>query len=146
MKDDKIQLEPRQKKSKNKKPVLSLLIILALVGISAGSYYIGLRQGEKKGAEALTAKIADTLNPLNVLSNNPVFPNSAIGPITKVESDSITVRQANGNEKKLLITDRTQITQKTNTLSAKDLKKDQQVTVIFTKESNKEKATRIIVR
>lgn len=146
MKEDKLQLEPQHKKRKSSKPTIIAVGILILAAVGGSSFYAGLKLGEKRGAEIVAKKITDTLNPLNLLSNNPVLPGTVVGNISQVDSQSLTLKLANGDEKKLRLTDKTQVTQQSNTLKISDLKTGQQVTVFVKQDTKKDQALRVLVR
>lgn len=102
MKEEKQESTQSQTKKSKKKPVLLTLAGVLVVGAAAGGgYYAGLQKGRSEAAEVIAGKITETLNPLNLLSSNPIFPGSVIGQVTKIESDKITVKKANGEEKPL---------------------------------------------
>lgn len=147
MKEEKQESTQSQTKKSKKKPVLLTLAGVLVVGAAAGGgYYAGLQKGRSEAAEVIAGKITETLNPLNLLSSNPIFPGSVIGQVTKIESDKITVKKANGEEKTIAIASTTQVTKQSETLKVNDVQKDQQVTVFVKKDGDKETATRIIVR
>lgn len=147
MKEEKQESTQSQTKKSKKKPVLLTLAGILVVGSAAGGgYYAGLQKGRSEATKIITGKITETLNPLNLLSSNPIFPGSVIGQVTKVESDKITVKKANGEEKTIAIASTTQVTRQSETLKVSDVQKGQQVTVFVKKDGDKETATRIIVR
>ncbi len=136
--------QPGSKRSYITKLLTSFVIVGALA--AGGGYYVGFQKGKAEGGEAAIKKIGDALNPLNLLANNPVLPNTVMGQIASVGNDSITITQINGQKKQIEINHSTQITQHTNTLNISDLKPGNQVTVFVNKQGKLETASRIIVR
>lgn len=135
-----------QKKSNNRTRNIFLslgVILLILIGTGLG-YYAGLQKGKELAKQEITKKVTDLLNPLNVLSSNPLFPNSVVGKVTTANATEITVKQINGESTKVKIDKDTQVTKQSKEVTASDIKANNDVTVILKKDSDT--ATRIIIR
>jgi hypothetical protein len=135
-----------QKKPRNRtKTILLSLGVVLLVLIGAGlGYLAGLQKGKELAKQEITKKVTDLLNPLNVLSSNPLFPNSVVGKVTTANATEITVKQINGESKKVTIDKDTQVTKQSKEVTASDIKAENEVTVILKKDSDT--AARIIIR
>ncbi|MDQ5885840.1 MAG: hypothetical protein QG628_237 [Patescibacteria group bacterium] len=135
-----------QKKPRNRtKTILLSLGVVLLVLIGAGlGYLAGLQKGKELAKQEITKKVTDLLNPLNVLSSNPLFPNSVVGKVTTANATEITIKQINGESKKVTVDKDTQVTKQSKEVTASDIKAENEVTVILKKDSDT--ATRIIIR
>jgi hypothetical protein len=130
--------------SKTKTVLLSLaVVLLVLIGAGLG-YLAGLQKGKELAKQEITKKVTDLLNPLNALSSNPLFPNSVVGKVSTANNTEITVKQINGESKKVTIDKDTQVTKQSKEVTASDIKASNDVTVILKKDSDT--ATRIIIR
>lgn len=135
------------RKTKNIHYAKTLVAAILLVGLSGSvGYYIGFKKGKTEGGEAAIRKITEAINPLNLIANNPVLPGTVIGQVTAVGNNVLTVKQVNGQEKQISLSENIQVTQQSNTLDISAVKQGSQVTVFVKKEGSKELATRIIVR
>lgn len=135
-----------KKQSKKFFVTVSAILVIALIVIAGASgYFVGYEKGKAKGGELALKKIGDLVNPLNLLANNPVFPSTSIGKVTKVNDKQITVRLANGEERKAELTDKTLVTKKTDAAKLGDVKQNDQVTLMTRQENQKTVATRIII-
>jgi hypothetical protein len=139
---------PQKKSGGKKKTVLLSLAVIVLVLAGTGIGYVaGIQTGKKLAAQEITKKVTDLLNPLNALSSNPLFPNSVVGKVTSASAKEITVKQINGESKKVVLGTSTQITKQAKEVSASEIKKDTNVTVILKKDNNETNtATRVIIR
>lgn len=138
--------EAAQKKSGSKKKTVFLslgVIVLVIIGTGIG-YVAGLQKGKELAKQEITKKVTDLLNPLNALSSNPLFPNSVVGKVTTANNTEITVKQINGETKKVKIDKDTNVTKQSKSVTASDIKAENEVTVILKKDSDT--ATRIIIR
>jgi hypothetical protein len=141
--------DTRSKKNKgfSKKPVVFIVLCSVVIG-AAGGYFGGYQMGRKAAAREVSKRITDIINPLNVLSSNPLFPHTVVGKVTNVGQKELTVKQLNGDSRKIIIDSKTQITQQAKSLVVTDIKKDASVTVLLKQDSNKDQdlASRIIIR
>lgn len=129
----------------------SLLIIVLLGGIfslliGAGGYYIGYQIGKKEGARATVASVTDLLNPLKAISDNAAFPYTAIGKVSSVSKDKLTVKLPDGTEKSMALNDKTTVSNGTKILGVSDIKKDANVTAFTTGKGKDLIATRVVIR
>lgn len=128
--------------------IVAIVLVSGLIGGAIG-FWRGAIYGQKRaGTEAIRA-VADIANPLNLLSNNPIFPNTFVGKVTDQSKTGITVKLANGETKKVIFDTNTQVTKGNSILTTNDLKKDASVTVLAKAKDNDKKtlvATRIIIR
>lgn len=138
-----------QKKSGNKKKtflVAFVVVLVVLAGTGIG-FYAGIQTGKKMAAQEITKKVTNLLNPLNALSSNPLFPNSVVGKVTSANTNEVTIKQINGETKKVVLGASTQITKQAREVPATEIKKDTNVTVILKKDNNETNtATRVIIR
>ena len=148
-----MQVDAPSEKKTSKGPVFNrsvlntvLLVLIVVGGSVGGGYYLGFRMGEKKGAEAAINKAKDFLNPLNAISDSPIFPNTLLGKVTAVSKTSLTVKLANGTEKKVVLTDNTKYSKQDKVLANSNVAKDNQVTVFTVGKDNEQTATRVIIR
>lgn len=131
----------------NRAMLNTILLVLIIVVISGGiGYAIGFQYGKKAGAQSLIGKVTDFLNPLNAVSDNPLFPSTTVGKVDSANASKITVVQPNGDKKNIAINSKTKITQQDKTLSVDAIKKDNPVTVFTTGKGDDLTATRIILR
>ncbi len=145
--DPKVLPPAYHRKSNKRHYAKSVVVITLLVGASAGiGYYTGFQKGKEQGGEAAIKKITEAINPLNLIANNPVLPGTVIGQVTEVGNNVITIKQVNGQEKRIALSESVQVTQQSNTLDISAVKQGNQVTVFVKKDGNKESATRIIIR
>ena len=125
----------------------TLLLILIVITFSATiGGLIGYQFGKKAGAQATIGKVTDLLNPLNAISDNPLFPSTTVGKVYSIDGKTITVLQPNGNKKKISLSDKTKITEKDRVISTKEVKKDSSVTVFTTGKGDSTIASRVVVR
>jgi len=135
-----------KKKTANKTIFYTVGTIVLVGAIAGGSFYAGTQYGKKRAQDTISQKVTQALNPLSLLSNNPLLPNSFIGSISKIDNGTITIKLATGEQKKVEVNSTAQITQQSKTLTVNDLKTDQKVTVFVKKDGDKQVATRILVR
>lgn len=141
--------EQRTKKNAkiNRSVLNTILLVIIVIGASfGGGYYVGFVSGEKAGASAAINKAKDFLNPLNAISDSPIFPNTLLGKVTEVSKTSLTVKLANGTEKKVVLADNTKYSTHDKAISQTDVTKNSQVTVFTTGKDNEQTATRVVVR
>ncbi len=125
----------------------TVLLVLIVVAISAGAgYAAGFQMGKREGGRLAVKKVTDYINPLNAISDNPLFPSTVLGEVVDITDTSIKIKQANGSEKTIVINDKTRVTKGSDSLSFKDVTKDSNVTVITTGKDKDQTATRIIIR
>lgn len=129
----------------------SLLIIVLLGGIfslmvGAGGYYVGYQIGKKEGARATVASVTDLLNPLKAISDNAAFPYTAIGKVSSVSKDKLTVKLPDGTEKTMALNDKTTVSNGSKILGVSDIKKDENITAFTTGKGKDLVATRIVIR
>lgn len=126
-----------------------ILLSVLMLGIGAGlGYWQGYTKGKKSGVQAVTSRITNLINPLSALSNNPLLPNTVIGIVSNADSKEMTVKLANGDQKKVLLNDATVVTKEDKTIKLTDIKKGTAVT-IFVKTDKKggtQTANRVIIR
>ena len=137
-----------RKNSKIRRDVFqSVLLIFIIVVISLGAgYAAGFQMGKREGAKAAVKKVTDLINPLNAISDNPLFPGTVLGKVDSVSSTSLKVKLANGKEKTVVINEKTVVTKGDKTLSLKDVTKDASVTVLTQGRDREQTATRIVLR
>lgn len=125
----------------------TVLLVFIVVAISAGAGYLaGFQMGKREGAKAAVRKVTDFLNPLNAIADSPLTPGTLIGKVVEVNDSSIKVKLVNRDEKTVVVTDKTSVTQGDKTLNLKDVKKDADVTVLTQGKDKDQTATRIILR
>lgn len=149
-----MQVSPAEDPSTNKKSsainrsvLNTMLLVVILVVVSAGGgYAAGFQMGKKEGAKAAVKKVTDLLNPLNAVSDNPLFPQTILGKVADVSKSSITVTLANGEEKSVPLNEKTKVSQQDQAKSISDIKKDSQVTVFTTGKDKEKVANRVVIR
>ncbi len=149
----KLQAAQEEKNSKkgNNSIFRSLLVIVLLGGIfslliGAGGYYIGYQIGKKEGARATVASVTDLLNPLKAISDNAAFPYTAIGKVSSVSKDKLTVKLPDGTEKTMALNDKTTVSNGSKILGVSDIKKDANITAFTTGKGKDLIATRVVIR
>jgi hypothetical protein len=131
----------------NKGSVIIFMLVVMIVLLSAaGGFWAGNTYGQAKGKKAAVGQITDLLNPLNAISNNPAFPYTVIGKVSKVNNQKVTVKLPNGDEKSVAISDKTKVSQGSNVKTINDIKKDANITVFTIGKGSNEAASRIIIR
>jgi hypothetical protein len=145
-------VNPVPQKVTNKRSSLPIVIIgVALLGAAIGGgigFWRGAIYGKRQATNQTLKTVANIANPLNLLANNPIFPNTVVGKITDKSSAGMSVKQVNGDVKKLNFDGSTQVTHDNKVLTVNDLKKDNDVTV-FTKTGRNGKgliASRVLIR
>jgi hypothetical protein len=123
--------------------LLSLILILVSGGIGG---FTGYQLGRRQGAKESVRKVTDLLNPFNAISNNPAFPYTVIGKVSDVSKTELNVKLPNGDGKKVVLDDKTQVSKGDKSLALSDIKKDAQVTVFTVKRNNVQVASRVIIR
>lgn len=140
-----------QKKSKNQKSkrniaqIVILALILVIISGGAG-YFAGFQYGKKEGARLAVKKVTDIINPLNAVSNNPLFPSTIVGKVSAIDKKEIKVKTPNGEEKTIPLSDKTKVTKGSASLSLKEVTKDSSVTIVATGKDKDFAATRIIIK
>lgn len=136
-----------------KKTPLALIILLVIILTAAVSGSLGFWRGAMYGKQQATKETVRTLaniaNPLNLLSNNPLFPNTIVGKVSDRTNSGMSVRLINGDVKKVVFDSKTQVTKGSSTLTLNDIKKDANLTVFTRTKDNKSStllATRILIR
>ncbi len=124
--------------------MLLVVIVVALSG--AIGYFAGFQMGRRQGAKDAVKKVTDLINPLNAISDNPLFPSTILGTASAVNDTSITIKQANGSTKTIVVTDKTEVTKGDKTLTYKDVKKGANVTVLTVGKDKDQTASRIVLR
>lgn len=125
----------------------TILLVVIVIGLSAGAGYLaGFQMGKKEGARLAVKKVTDFINPLNAISDSPLTPGTVLGQVNSINDSSVTVKMANGKEKTVVITNKTTVTQGDKTLSVKDVKEGANVTVLTQGKDKDTTATRIVVR
>lgn len=140
--------EKSKKSIRQLRPYLNtVLLLFIVVAISAGvGLGVGYQLGKREGARLAVRKVTDFLNPVNAVSDNPLFPSTTVGTTTAISESSITVKMPNGKEKKIPLNKQTRVTKQDKELSVKNVAKNSQVTV-FAKGRDKDLiATRIVIR
>lgn len=138
------------KRSKSKSSVILIslgVVLLVIIGTGVG-YVAGLQKGKELAKQEITKKVTDLLNPLNALSTNPLFPNSVVGKVTTANNTEITVKQINGESKKVVLDKETKITKQAKEAASSEIKAGADVTVILKKTSSdySDTASRVIIR
>ncbi len=135
-----------------KTPILIVLVLVAIGGSFLLGYSRGHEAGQKASADALKKSINDLVNPMNILSKNPLFPTTVIGKFDSLSGSKLSVKLANGTTSSVIINKDTKVTQNSKTIKLADVKKDSNLTV-FTQKQDKNSsdkdspiASRIIVR
>ncbi len=141
------------KNGKNRKVFIdksAVIIILLVTIIVAGSgryfYQKGFDKGTEKGKKDAVSNVTDILNPLNAISNSSVFPYTVIGKVTKASTTELTIKQPNGDVKKVAMNDKTRVSQGAKVLSISDIKEDSSITAFTTGKDKDQVATRIVLR
>lgn len=125
----------------------SVLLVFIIVVISLGAgYAAGFQMGKRQGAKAAVQKVTDLINPLNAISDNPLFPSTVLGKVSAVSETSLKVKLANGKDKTIVINEKTTVTKGDKTLTLKDVTKDANVTVLTQGKDREQTATRIVLR
>lgn len=125
----------------------TMLLVIIVVVLSGGiGYFAGFQMGRRQGGKDVVKKVTDLINPLNAISDNPLFPSTVLGVASEVNDTSIKVKQPNGSEKTIIVTDKTSVTKGDKTLTYKDVKKGASVTVLTTGKDKEQTATRIVIR
>lgn len=125
----------------------TVLLVVIVIGMSLGvGYFAGFQMGKKEGARLAVEKVTDFINPLNAISNNPLFPSTVIGKVKSVESTSVTVALANGESKTVVVSDKTVVTKGDKTLGLKDVQKGGTVTILTQGKGSEQTAKRIVIR
>ena len=140
--------QPSTKNLRQKRDILQMILsVIIVIALSAGAgFYGGYLVGKREGARLAVKKVTDFINPFNAISDNPLFPSTVLGKITQINATSIQVQLANKSQKTIIVTDRTQVTKASKTLTIKDVKKGDQVTVLTTGKDSNQTATRIVLR
>ncbi len=140
--------QPNSKNVRIKRDILQTVLMVAIViTISAGGgYFAGFQMGKREGARLAVKKVTDFINPLNAISDNPLFPSTVLGKVSGVSDTSVKVKQTNGKEKTIIVTDKTVVTKGDKTLSIKDVEKNAPVTVLTQGKDSDQTATRIVIR
>jgi Na+-transporting NADH:ubiquinone oxidoreductase subunit NqrC len=138
---------------KNRKAIIdkSAVVILLLVTIivaGSGKYFYqrGFDKGTEQGKKDAVSNVTDILNPLNAISNSSVFPYTVIGKVTNASSTELTIKQPNGDIKKVALNDKTKVSQGTKVLSITDIKEDSSITAFTTGKDKDQVATRVVLR
>lgn len=140
-------LEQLPKKHNKKFFVITsgVLVLVLIIGAAAGGYFIGYEKGKAKGGEMALKKIGDLVNPLNLLAQNPVFPGTQLGKVTKISDKQVTLKLANGDDVKATIDSKTIVTKGAEEAKVSDVKTNDQATVLTRKNGDTLTATRIIL-
>ena len=126
--------------------IIVLLITILLAGAAGAGFYFGREYGRNEGTKEAVSKVTDLLNPVNALSNNASFPYTTVGKVVKVEAKSITVKQPNGEEKTVLVSEKTKVSQGSEVKSLSDVKKDANITIFSSGKGADQVANRVIIR
>ena len=125
----------------------TVLLVVIVIFISAGTgYFAGYKMGQKSGAKKVVQKVTDLLNPLNAVSNNPLFPHTFVGKVTDINDNAITIKLANKEEKKVALTKTTKVSKQNKVLGIRDVKKDDQVTIFTIGKDSDTTANRVVLR
>lgn len=125
----------------------TVLLVIIVIFISAGTgYFAGFKMGQKSGAKKVVQKVTDLLNPLNAVSNNPLFPHTFVGRVADINDNAITIKLANKEEKKVALTKTTKVSKQNKVLGIKDVKKDDQVTIFTIGKDSDTTANRVVLR
>lgn len=127
------------KEKKLWKVALGTLLLVALIaGLVGAGYNRGYQAGKKAGVT--------TKNPYDFLNseNNPF--RSFSGTVSDVTKDSVTVDTNQGKKETIKITDKTKVTQKTETRAVSDITKGKKITVFAQGSGGDRAATRIVIR
>lgn len=122
---------------------LSAILVAAALGATACmSYQRGYKIGQKDEAAKHT-----TPQTLDDAFNNATsfFRRSATGTITKITDKQLTIQPMSGTEQTVTLTDKTTYSKSGKTSSAKDLKKDQKITILLS-ETDRSQAARITIK
>jgi hypothetical protein len=131
----------------NRSILNTLLLVILVVGLSASiSGFVGYQLGKREGARLAVKKVTDFLNPLNAVSDNPLFPTTTIGKVSAISKTSVTVKQPNGSEKTIPLDSKTRVTQQDKNKSIDDVKKNTEVTVFANGKGDDTVANRIVIR
>lgn len=127
-----------------KQQILSLVTVLsiALLGlVSYSTYKYGYNRGKKDEAarQSATASINDTFK-----KSTELFSRTASGTIRAVSSKEINVKLKTGKEQRIGLTDKTKVLENGKTVTTKELKPNQKVSIILS-EINQKQAARISI-
>lgn len=130
--------------TKQQKTLLIVLGVIILVGLFLAYGHMSYKKGYDTGKEAGKKEVASTANLLSNLSN-PF--QSLSGKIVDVNSTSLTIKTAKGENKTIALNKTTKVSKDSNTqLKISDLEKNQNVSVFTSAKGNDVVASRIIIR
>lgn len=123
--------------------IFSTVLIAAALCITAyGAYQRGYRHGQKDEA-AKKAKTQTINEAFNESAN--FFRRSVSGTLTKLDGNTLTIKQSNDQERQLTTTDKTTVMQNSKKAKLSDLKTNQKV-VVQIAEANSTTAVRITIK
>ena len=147
-----MEVAPQQQKTKkafklHRSVLNTIILVILLIGASAGvGYGIGYKTGQRDGAKQAVKKVTDYLNPLNAISDSPLFPGTMLGKVTNITKGSLELKMANGQTKKVILNENTKYTKTDKSISFNEIKKDADVTVFTTGKDSAQTATRVVLR
>lgn len=120
----------------------AILVAVALGGTAYGSYQRGYKIGQKDEAAKHTASqsLENTFN-----NASSFFHRSTTGTLTKIDGKQLTIKPASGTEQTVTLTDKTTYSKSGKAASAKDLKKDQKITILLS-ETDRSQAARVTIK
>ncbi len=123
--------------------ILSIAAALVALGITAyGGYQRGYRHGQKDEA----AKHVDSQAIDDAFKNAAnFFQRSSTGTITKISDKQLVIKLATGKDQTIALTDKTTYVRAAKKVTAKDLKKDQKVTILLS-ETDRTQAARVTIK
>ncbi len=147
-----MEVAPEQQRSRkglrlNRSIFNTIALVILLIGASAGvGYGVGYKTGQRDGAKQAVKKVTDYLNPLNAISDSPLFPGTIIGKVSSISKGSLELKMANGQSKKVILNENTKYTKTDKAISFNEIKKDADVTVFTTGKDSAQTATRVVLR
>lgn len=126
--------------------IIVLLVAILVVISGWGGYFLGRKVGRTEGAKTTVSEVTDLLNPVKAISSNPAFPYTTLGTVVSVNDSSMKLKLADGTEKEIMLSDKTNVTKGSTALKVSDIKKDNKVTAFTSGKGKDQLAVRVIIR